>query len=193
LMGLKVNITKIVVGDTSDLGLPHPAFSASNIEKECVFMSGADIRGYQYVNGIGPNPKNQTRKVVQTKFEELGCTFHGVISSTASVGNSCDLATDVQILSKALVNNNVSIGRAAVINSGAIVEHDCCIGDFVHLSPGVVACGSVRIESGVFVGAGAILGPGITIGENSIIGAGSVVLKDVASNTVVQARNPQHG
>jgi len=43
----------------------------------------------------------------------------------------------------------------------------------------------VNIGNGVFIGIGSIIMPGVTVGDNCIIGAMSLVLKDVAPNTII--------
>ena len=65
------------------------------------------------------------------------------------------------------------------------MEHDCLVGDYVHISPGAILCGNVKLEEGVWVGAGATIKQGVTIGKWSVIGAGAVVISDVPSNVVV--------
>ena len=47
----------------------------------------------------------------------------------------------------------------------------------------------VTIEDGAWVGANAIILPGVTIGRGAVVGAGTLVMKDVAPNTVVMG-NP---
>lgn len=43
----------------------------------------------------------------------------------------------------------------------------------------------VHIKRGAWIAINVVILPGVTIGENSIVSAGSVVMKDVAPNTIV--------
>jgi acetyltransferase-like isoleucine patch superfamily enzyme len=49
----------------------------------------------------------------------------------------------------------------------------------------------LTIEDDVIVGSGTVINAGVTLGKGSVIGAGSLVLKDVAPETVVFGR-PAH-
>ena len=52
-------------------------------------------------------------------------------------------------------------------------------GEGVHVCPGVVLAGRVRVGDGAFVGMGAKVIQCRTIGEDATVGAGAVVLNDV--------------
>ena len=95
------------------------------------------------------------------------------ISSSASIGKSTLINSNVSITSL------VGIGNCCIINTGAIIEHECRIGDFSHIAPGAVLAGSVTIGKNCFIGAGALLKQGISIADGVIVGAGAVVLKDI--------------
>lgn len=53
------------------------------------------------------------------------------------------------------------------------------------LGPSSHVIAPVKIKRGAWIGVNVVILPGVTIGENSIVSAGSVVMKDVADNTVV--------
>src|SRR5690606_20407341 len=76
---------------------------------------------------------------------------------------------------------DTKIGRHSIVNTNAVVEHDCTIGDFVHLAPGTVLCGAVRVDSDTLIGAGTVVIPGKVVGRGVVIGAGSVVIKNIES------------
>jgi acetyltransferase-like isoleucine patch superfamily enzyme len=59
------------------------------------------------------------------------------------------------------------------------------VSEFVHIGPGAILCGNVKLGPHSFVGAGAVIRQGITVGKNAMIGAGAVVVKDVADNMTV--------
>ena len=59
------------------------------------------------------------------------------------------------------------------------MEHDAIIEPFVHLAPGVVTGGSVRVGRGTFIGLRSVINDHITIGERTVVGSGSVVVDDL--------------
>ena len=77
------------------------------------------------------------------------------------------------------------IGENAIVNTNASVDHECLVGDHVHIAPGGVIAGGVRIGNGSFVGANATIIDGVSVGSNSTVGAGAVVIDDVPSGCTV--------
>lgn len=127
------------------------------------------------VLGIGDN---SFRRKLASRLAYNWKTFvhpTAVVHSTAVLGEGCVVMAGTQI------GPDSKIGRHTIINTNAVVEHDCSIGDFVHIAPGSVLCGGVRVDSDTLVGAGAVVVPGKAIGRGSIVGAGSVVLKNIES------------
>jgi len=51
---------------------------------------------------------------------------------------------------------------------------------------------SVLIGDRVWIGSRNVILPGVTIGDNAVIAAGSVVVKDVAPNTLVAGNPAKH-
>jgi len=64
------------------------------------------------------------------------CEMPNIVDASAKVSKHSQIV---------VVNAGAVIGQGAIINSGAIVEHDCEIGEFVHIAPGTVLCGGVKI------------------------------------------------
>lgn len=91
----------------------------------------------------------------------------------------------VMIAANATINPLVKIGTGVICNTSCSIDHECVLEDFVHIAPGAVLCGNVKVGTKTFVGANAVIKQGITIGTNVIIGAGAVVVKDVPDNTTV--------
>ena len=101
------------------------------------------------------------------------------VSPTATLGNGS------QILANSLIAANARLGPCTIVNHSANVDHEYLLGSNVHIGPGAVLCGCVRVDDNAFVGAGAVVLPGIRIGEGGVVGAGATVTKDVAPKTVV--------
>ena len=80
----------------------------------------------------------------------------------------------------------VRIGNHVAIAAGVgFVSHDGAAWVFREQVPDLQVFGPIVIEDNCFIGMNAILCPNIRIGPNSIVAAGSVVISDVAPNTIV--------
>lgn len=102
-----------------------------------------------------------------------------IISRYAKINDACVICAGV------VVNTDVSIGFGSILNTGCSVDHDSVLAEAVHVSPGANLAGGTKIGQCAWVGIGAVTRQLITVGSNAVIGAGSVVVKDVAPNTVV--------
>jgi sugar O-acyltransferase (sialic acid O-acetyltransferase NeuD family) len=136
----------------------------------------------RFVLGVG-TPK--LRRVLGNKMMQVGGQLTSSISPKAIIGGFQNtLGLGVNIMSGAVLTNDIKIGEGVLINLNCTIGHDVVIGDYCELSPGVHVSGNVMLASNVVLGTGAVILPGVSIGENSIIGAGSVVNKDVPANAV---------
>ena len=125
---------------------------------------------------------NSTRRnAVTTVLHKFGRVFH----SSAHISKYAQVGEGSVLFHNTIVQANSKIGKHVIINTGAQVDHDCEIEDFVHIAPGTILCGSVKVKEGAMVGAGATIIPGITIGSWSVIGAGAVVTQNVPDNAIV--------
>jgi sugar O-acyltransferase (sialic acid O-acetyltransferase NeuD family) len=131
---------------------------------------------------IGDN-KNR-RKLFET-FTKNDVIIETLQHPHASVSTLTTINEGTVIMSSAVINPFVKIGKGVICNSGCIIEHECVIADYVHIAPGAVLAGNVGVDENTFIGANAFIKQGIRIGKNVIIGAGSVVLNDVADNTTI--------
>lgn len=133
--------------------------------------------------GIG-NPF--LRKKLAYQFEQLGGVFTSTISPNAHIGHFGNCIDDgCNIMTNALISNNVKIGKGALIYFNTIITHDTIIKDFVEISPGATLLGNCNIGNYSQIGSNATILPKVSIGENVIVGAGSVVTKDVPDNCLV--------
>lgn len=124
---------------------------------------------------------NAARKRVA---EESNHRFTNTIHASAVISPFSKLGEGNAILHRAIVQAQAVIGNHVIINTGAQVDHDCVIKDYVHLAPGVILCGTVKIGEGAFVGAGSVIIPGKQVGAWATIGAGSVVISDIPDYAV---------
>jgi acetyltransferase-like isoleucine patch superfamily enzyme len=92
-------------------------------------------------------------------------------------------------LHHAVIQADAVLGRHVIINTAATVDHNCVIDDFVHIAPGVILAGNVRVGENTLIGAGSIVAPGLTIGKNCFVAAGSVVTINIPDGATVRG-NP---
>ncbi|WP_143562414.1 sugar O-acetyltransferase [Shewanella sp. UCD-KL12] len=137
---------------------------------------------------------NQLAPDLKLESERLICQlFNRCESHTIEVPFYCDYGFNISVGSNFYANHGVIILDAAPVQ----------IGDDVLLAPGVMittvthpidaqkrrlgleSALPITIGNNVWVGMGAKILPGVTIGDNAVVAAGAVVVKNVASNTVV--------
>lgn len=163
----------------------HPPRGKKDGEVPTVIGEGAVIRSGTVIyagNNIGRN------------FQ----TGHNV-----TIRESNEIGDDVSIGSLTCIEYKVKIGSGVRIHSQAFIPEFSVLKDKCWIGPNVVftnaphpQCPKVKeclkgptIEEGAKIGANSTLLPGVVIGKGSLIGAGSVVVKDIAANSVA-AGNP---
>jgi acetyltransferase-like isoleucine patch superfamily enzyme len=100
----------------------------------------------------------------------------------AQVGEDCFIVpTD---LDRQIDPRMLRIGNHVAIAAGVSFSQDGSRWLTDGEPPGPNLDRPVLIHDNCFIGYRAIIGPGVSIGPNSVIGAGSVVLSDVAANTL---------
>ena len=117
-------------------------------------------------------------------FERYGLNQCTLIDSSAIVSSTVKLGVSTYVGKGTIVNSYSQIGKGVILNSAAIVEHECEIKDFVHVAPGAVLCGNVKVGFCTFIGSNSVIINNISIFENVIIGAGSVVIKSIKENGI---------
>jgi sugar O-acyltransferase (sialic acid O-acetyltransferase NeuD family) len=115
--------------------------------------------------------------------------FGIVIHPSATIDQSVIVGEGTCVLHHAVVQADSVLGRHVIINTSASIDHECVIDDFVHIAPGVILAGNVRIGENTLIGAGSIVAPGLTIGRNCFVAAGSVVTINIPDGAVVRG-NP---
>ena len=127
---------------------------------------------------------NQLRQVIYEKLRSND-NFATLIHPSALFSSTSIISENVLLSAGAIVNAQANIGFGCIINSSAIVEHECYIDDFVHIAPGAVLAGNVKVGKRSFIGANATIKQGLTIGEDVVVGAGAVIINDIPSNSTV--------
>lgn len=80
------------------------------------------------------------------------------ISSSAIIGESCQIAKTATIEAGVILGDNVHIGEHVLIQSGSVIEDDCVIGDHTIIKTNVTICHEVKIGSRCIIHNGAVLG-----------------------------------
>jgi sugar O-acyltransferase (sialic acid O-acetyltransferase NeuD family) len=139
----------------------------------------------KYILGIGSNlSRSKTFNFIKAK----GHNFLKIISPNASISKFSITGEGTFIARNVTINPFAEIGDYCIINSSSSIDHECILSDGVHIAPGAILCGNVKIGKNTFIGANSVLKEGVEVGENAIIGAGSVVLSNVKKNSVVYGR-----
>jgi acetyltransferase-like isoleucine patch superfamily enzyme len=79
--------------------------------------------------------------------------------------------------------NLITIEDGAVVTAGTVIlAHDNA---FFYTGRGPVKYGPVVIKKNAFIGINSLIMPNVIVGEKAIVGANSVVVRDVAANSIV--------
>lgn len=119
------------------------------------------------------------REKVQRNLEEKNFEIKTLKHPKAVIGNDVIIGKGSVVMAGAVINSGTVIGKGCIVNTGATIDHDNMIGDFVHISVGAHLAGNVKIGRSTWIGAGAIISNNIEVCENVLIGAGAVVIKDI--------------
>lgn len=137
------------------------------------------------VNCVGGTSSTERRRAVFESFKARGYRFLTVVHPSAVVSRYASIAEGAQILAGAVLQAGATVGVNSIVNTRASVDHDCHIGAHVHIAPGAVLSGGVRVGDGSHLGTGAIVIQGVSIGENAMVAAGAVVVRDVPAGARV--------
>lgn len=104
----------------------------------------------------------------------------------------CDYGYNIEIGENFFANHNTVIldGAKVTFGNNVWIGPNCGFYtaghpiDFIRRNKGLEYAYPIFVGDNVWIGAGVHVMPGITIGSNVVIGGGSVVVKDIASNSV---------
>lgn len=117
------------------------------------------------------------RSQIQASIEESRLAT--LIHPKAVVSDDVEIGRGTVILAGAVINPGSRIGKGVIANTSSSIDHDCVVGDYCHIAVGAHLCGSVRLGDFVWAGAGAIVNNNIDICSRCTIGAGAVVVRDI--------------
>ena len=145
------------------------------------------LAGARFVNGIG-SPDNFWNKpaiLAKTGLLDRPDRFETIIHPTASVSSLAHLGRGTVVLQHVTIASNARVGAHVIVLPNSVVSHDVAIGDFSCVASGACLSGGVTVGPCSYVGANACVRGGVTLGRGCLVGLGSVVLTDVADDTVV--------
>jgi acetyltransferase-like isoleucine patch superfamily enzyme len=130
------------------------------------------------------------------------------VRAGARVGEDCVIAQGAFVDTDVVVGNRCKLENYASLHRGSRLAEEVFVGPGTTLTNdhwprsttetgGLKTeadwrCEGVRIEKRASLGAGVIVLPGVTIGSNSMVGAGAVVVRDVASSSLVVGNPARH-
>lgn len=174
-----VGLTDAVLAPNSKV-LEYPVLGDDSVLEQLLLQ---DIK-YAAI-GMGHVGNNGVRNRVYQTAKTLGLIFPIIVHPSAIVSQHTKIGDATLLGAGCVVNPDVQIGEACIINTSAVVEHEVVIGNGVHIAPNATVLGNVKIGDNSFVGAGVTIKQGVSIGKDCIVGAGSVVLSNIADNSVV--------
>jgi carbonic anhydrase/acetyltransferase-like protein (isoleucine patch superfamily) len=101
------------------------------------------------------------------------------VAQAAKIGPGC------VIYPNGFVGHNAQLGQRVFALAGSVINHDDVLEDRVVLCSHVSLAGHVHVEADCYLGQACTVRQFVRIGRNSLIGMGSVVLRDVAANSVM--------
>ncbi|PWF48934.1 acetyltransferase [Massilia glaciei] len=150
-------------------------------------LARCDPAEVRLINGLGQVAGGTRRAALFAECVARGFLFPPLVHPAAWVAPTARLGQGVQVMAGAVVQPDVVIGANSIVNTRASIDHDCALGQDVHIAPGAVLCGSVRVADGAFVGSGATIIQGLSVGRGAIVGAGAVMVRDLAAGSFLLA------
>lgn len=138
-----------------------------------------------FVNGIVSVNNFWRKRDIIARTQMPRERFATLIHPTASVSRTAQIGNGVVIFQNVTITSNVVIGDHVTVLPNTVLSHEDVIGAYTSVAGGVIISGGVRVGEACYLGANASVKDGVVIGAGSLIGMGSVVLKNVAANTVV--------
>lgn len=128
---------------------------------------------------------NQVRFKLAHQLSAMGLRLRGVRHPSAIVSRSAVVAESAQLMGGTIINPDARIGEHSIVNTGGLIEHDTCLDKFIHIGPGAMLSGAVKVLEGAFIGTGACVIPFQKVGAWATVGGGSVVIDEVPDGTTV--------
>ena len=148
-----------------------------HVKSDDVFQDSKSMEDSIIVNGIGiVLGKNRfVRRNIYNNYYNKGYKFMNSIHPTSIIASNTKLFSGLNIMAGSIIQTGTVIKSNTIINTGVIIEHDCLIGENVHVAPGVVICGNVKVGDDCFIGAGAKILPESILEDGTIVKSGAII------------------
>lgn len=138
------------------------------------------------VLGIGAVLAHGSRSTMLARLRKAGYRLPNLIHPKAAIDESVRLGEGNVVFANATVSADVVIGDGCILNSGSVVSHDCCLGSNVHLAPGALLAGAVKVGDDTLIGMAATVFLKTTIGRGVRINNGASVEGDVPDGSIIR-------
>ena len=130
--------------------------------------------------GVGKVDTRPTRLQPLARIESMGIHRVSVSSTQAVLNEQVTIGSGTVVVDVIVVGSGSVLGHAYIVDSKSTVEHDCDLGDDVHMGPGAVLSGAVRVGDGAFIGAGATVVRDLHLAGGCLIGVSLTVTRDIS-------------
>lgn len=142
-----------------------------------------------FVDTLG-SPRNYLER--PSRIEMLGIPvsrYATLVHPSAIISPAAQLGPGTLVFAFTVIGAGANLDAHVMALPGVVVSHDAHIGAWSLLATGAIISGGARVGRSCYIGAGALLIDGCRVGDGSMVGMGSVVVREVASGSVV-AGNP---
>jgi sugar O-acyltransferase (sialic acid O-acetyltransferase NeuD family) len=138
------------------------------------------------VVGIGGLEMPEERVAIFEMLKKIGFKVPNIIHPRSIIEPSVVIGEGNQVMGGANIGACANIGTNCIINSNAVVSHDCVIEDNVHIAPGAILGGTVRVGKNSLIGMGSTLYYNVKVGKNVVIRNGLNIFKDISDGLFVK-------
>jgi sugar O-acyltransferase (sialic acid O-acetyltransferase NeuD family) len=150
--------------------------------------SAKTVAGAWFVNGIGSSSTFWKKEAILAKTGLPHERFLTLVHPSACVSRFARLGFGTVVFPQVTIASNVRVGDHVVILPNSVISHDGSVGDYTCIAGGVCISGCVSVGKSCYLGTNSSIRDNVTLGDYCLIGMGSVVVGDVAANTVVVGR-----
>jgi len=154
----------------------HPIYSRSVLDK---YLESNILAVYG-----GPKTYINRKRVIESLNipEER---FATIIHPKALISNNVTVGKNTLIMGGVVVTSNAIIGNHVVILPNSVIHHDTVINDYSLVGSGVVISGNVTINNNCYIGSGSKIKNHLSIGSNTLVGIGSNVTNNFSDNLTI--------